>query len=116
MDCPESSCYKIVAYSTPLPPIQCCVRIFRATASSCENQHWSRGQTGMGVPTNVTSIAGPFCCVPWAGAHKHRHVALRMLTMLRAFGHPVQHMSYHRATMLQDVALKCCERLASPSN
>ena len=30
--------------------------------------------------------------------------------MLRAFGHPVQ----HAATMLQDVALKCCEHLARP--
>ena len=32
--------------------------------------------------------------------------------MLRAFGQPVEHMSLHHATMLQDVALKCCERLA----
>ena len=36
------------------------------------------------------------------------------MEMLRAFGHPVQHMSQHHATMLQDVALKCCERLARP--
>ena len=26
-------------------------------------------------------------------------------------GQPVQHMSQHHVTMLQDVALKCCERL-----
>ena len=32
--------------------------------------------------------------------------------MLRAFGHPVQHMSKNHPTMLQDVVLKCCERLA----
>ena len=36
------------------------------------------------------------------------------MKMLRAFGHSIQHMSQHHATMLQDVALKCCERLASP--
>ena len=34
--------------------------------------------------------------------------------MLRAFGQPVQHMRQHQATMLQDVALKCCERLVRP--
>ena len=45
-------------YHIPLPPIKCCVRIFRPTASSCENQHWRRGKTGMGVPTNVSSIVG----------------------------------------------------------
>ena len=43
-------------YHIPLPPMQCCVRIFRATTSSCGNQHWRKGETGMGVPTNVTSI------------------------------------------------------------
>ena len=47
-------------YHIPLPPIQCCVEIFLATASSCENQQWIRGQTGMGVPANVTSIVGQF--------------------------------------------------------
>ena len=36
--------------------------------------------------------------------------------MLRAFGQSIQHMSQHHATMLQDVALKCCERLARPLN
>ena len=45
-------------YHIPLPPIQCCVRIFRATANSCENQHWRKGETGMSVPKNVTSIVG----------------------------------------------------------
>ena len=45
------------------------------------------------------------------GAHKHPHVALKML---RASGQPVHHMSQHHATMLYDVALKCCERLARP--
>ena len=45
-------------YHIPLPPIQFCMIIFLATASSCENQHCSRGQMGMGVPTNVTSIVG----------------------------------------------------------
>ena len=39
-----------------------------------------------------------------------------MMEMLRAFGQPVQHISQHHATMLQDVALKCCERLAKPQN
>ena len=34
--------------------------------------------------------------------------------MLRAFGQSIQHMSQHHATMLQHVALKCCERLARP--
>ena len=34
--------------------------------------------------------------------------------MLRAFGQSIQHMSQHHETMLQDVALKCCERLARP--
>ena len=34
--------------------------------------------------------------------------------MLRAFGQSIQHMPQHHATMLQDVALKCCERLARP--
>ena len=48
------------------------------------------------------------------GSQKHRHVALEMLKMLFAFGQPVQPMSEHHATMLQDVALKCCERLATP--
>ena len=32
--------------------------------------------------------------------------------MLGAFGQSIQHMSQHHATMLQDVALKCCKRLA----
>ena len=32
--------------------------------------------------------------------------------MLRAFGQSIQHMTQHHATILQDVALKCCERLA----
>ena len=43
-------------YHIPFPRIQCCVRIFRATTSSCGNQHWRKGKTAMGVPTNVTSI------------------------------------------------------------
>ena len=34
--------------------------------------------------------------------------------MLRGFGQSIQHMSQHQATMLQDVALKCCERSARP--
>ena len=38
------------------------------------------------------------------------------MKMLRSFGYPVKHMSQHHATMLQDVALKCCERLARPLN
>ena len=38
-----------------------------------------------------------------AGAHQH--VALKMMEMLSAFGHPVQHVSQHHAT-------KCWERLA----
>ena len=29
---------------------------------------------------------GPLCCAPGARAHKHRHVALRMLKILWAFG------------------------------
>ena len=33
---------------------------------------------------------------------------------LRAFGRPVQHMSQHHVTMLQDVALRYCKRLAKP--
>ena len=45
-----------ILYHIPLPTIQCCVRIFRATTNSCGNQHWRKGETGMGVPTNVTSI------------------------------------------------------------
>ena len=57
---------------------------------------------------------GPLCCAPGAGAHKHRHIALKMLKKLRAFGQPVQHVPQHHAKMLQDVALKCCERLARP--
>ena len=48
------------------------------------------------------------------GAQEHRHVELKMMKMLRAFCHFIQHMSQHHATMLQDVALKCCERLAGP--
>ena len=39
---------------------------------------------------------------------------LKTLKMLREFGQPIQHMSQHHATMLHDVALKCCERLARP--
>ena len=54
---------------------------------------------------------GPLVAHQGPGAHKHRHVALKMLI---AFGQPVQHTSQHHATMLQDVALKCCERLARP--
>ena len=57
---------------------------------------------------------GPLVARQGPGAHKHRHVALRMLKMLRAFGQPVQHLPQHHATMLPDVALKCCERLARP--
>ena len=39
-----------------------------------------------------------------------------MWKRLLAFGQPapIQHMSQHHATMSQDVALKCCERLARP--
>ena len=57
---------------------------------------------------------GPLLARQGPGAHEHWHVALKMMKMLRAFGHPVQHMSQHHATMLQDVALTCCERLARP--
>ena len=57
---------------------------------------------------------GPLLARQGPGAHEHRQVALKMMEMLRAFGHPVQHKSQHHATMLQDVALKCCERLARP--
>ena len=49
------------------------------------------------------------CQGPWT--HQHPHLALEML---RAFGRLVQHLSQHHATMLADVALKCCERLARP--
>ena len=38
------------------------------------------------------------------------------LKMLRAFGQPVQHLSQHLAKMLQDVAFRCCERLAMSLN
>ena len=51
----------------PLPPIQCCVRICQVTSSSCENQHWRKGETGMGVPTIVTSIVG---CIRTPPNHK----------------------------------------------
>ena len=43
---------------------------------------------------------GPLVACQGPGAHKHSHVTLKMLKMLRAFGQPVQHMSQHRATML----------------
>ena len=42
------------------------------------------------------------------GHKKHRRVALKMFKMLPAFGQPVQHMSQHHATTLQNVVLKCC--------
>ena len=58
--------------------------------------------------------ARSICCVPGAWAHKHPHVALKTLKMLRAFGKPVQQMSQHHETVLYDVALKCCERLSRP--
>ena len=45
----------------------------------------------------------------------HININIEMSKMLRAFGQPVEHTSQH-ATMLQDVALKCCERLARPSH
>ena len=57
---------------------------------------------------------GPLVACQGHGAHKHRRDVLKMLKMLGAFGQPVQHMSQHQATMFQDVALKCCERLARP--
>ena len=34
--------------------------------------------------------------------------------MLRAFGQLLHNISQHDRTMLQDVALKCCVRLAGP--
>ena len=34
--------------------------------------------------------------------------------MLRTFGQLLHNMSQHDPTMLQDVALKCCVRLAGP--
>ena len=43
------------------------------------------------------------------GDHKHPHVAFKML---RRSGHPVEHMSQHHATILEDAALKFCECLA----
>ena len=55
---------------------------------------------------------GPLLAHQVPRAHEHWHVALKMMKMLRAFGHPVQHMSQHHATMLQDVVLTCSERLA----
>ena len=42
---------------------------------------------------------GPLVARQWPGAQKHRHFALKMLKMLRAFGQPVQHMSQHHATI-----------------
>ena len=44
---------------------------------------------------------GPLVARQGPGAHKHRHVALKMLTMLRAFGHSVQHMPQHHVA-------RCC--------
>ena len=41
----------------PFPPPPC-LRIFRATASSFEINIEEGGETGIGVPTNVTSIVG----------------------------------------------------------
>ena len=58
----------------------------------------------------------PLVACQGSGAHKHRHVVLKMLKMLRVFGQLVQHMSQHHAAMLQDVALKCCEHLARPKD
>ena len=57
---------------------------------------------------------GPLVARQGPGSHKHRHVALKMLKMLRAVGQPVQHVPQHHTIMLQDVALKCCQRLARP--
>ena len=41
------------------------------------------------------------------GAHKQQHVVMNVARVWPA-------RSQHHATMLQDVALKCCERLAGP--
>ena len=58
---------------------------------------------------------GPLLAHQGPGTHKHLHVALKMMKCcVRLATRPVQHMSQHHATMLQDVALKCCERLAMP--
>ena len=54
---------------------------------------------------------GPLVACQGPGVHKHRRVALKMLHLI---GQPFQHMSQHHASMLRDVALKCCERLATP--
>ena len=43
---------------------------------------------------------GPVVACQGPGAHKHPHVALKVLKMWRAFGQPVQHVSQHQATML----------------
>ena len=52
-------CYKIVAYTTSSSPQSNVVYdFFLATASSCENEHWRREETGMAVATNVTSSVG----------------------------------------------------------
>ena len=77
---------------------ECCTRLATFT------QHcWTRA-CALGL---LVACQGP-------GTRKHPHVALKMLKMLRAFGQPVKRMSQHHATMLYDVALKCCERLARP--
>ena len=57
---------------------------------------------------------GPLVALQRPVAHKHRHLGLKMLKILRAFNQPVEHMSQHHTTMLQDVALKCCEPLVRP--
>ena len=56
---------------------------------------------------------GPFVSRQSPRAQRHRRVALKILS---AFGQSVQHLSQHHASMLQDVALKSCERLARPSD
>ena len=57
---------------------------------------------------------GPLVARQGPRAHKYRYAVLKVLKMLLAFGQPVQRMSQNHATMFQDVALKCRERLARP--
>ena len=112
----------------------CCVRLATPPVAICCNMldqiMWKRSNFSRNILDDAwccTLLAtftqhccsracalGPLLARQGPRAHEHWHVALKMMTLVRAFGHPVQRISQHHATMLQDVGLKCCERFASP--
>ena len=78
----------------------------------CENRTTEKKAGGVKAWPTLATFQRNILQHCWA--HHVAYVWPPCCDMLRAFGQSIQHMSQHHTTILQDVALKCCERLARP--